>query len=114
MRLFAWSAYFYLCIDSWPQIWKERKLGNTPLLPILRYGGWITVSSLVSPLMVSMDRFLISALLSISAVAYYVTPQEMITKVLVVPMALQTAAFPIFSGTLAAGDKYAGVIPARH
>jgi O-antigen/teichoic acid export membrane protein len=113
MRLITWAAYFYLCVDSWPQIWRERRRGNAPLLPMLRYGGWITVSSLVSPLMVSMDRFLISGLLSISVVAFYVTPQEMITKVLVVPMALQTAVFPIFSASLAAGDKYAGVIYRR-
>ncbi len=105
MRVVTWVAYFYLCVNSWPRILTERRWGNTPLMPMLRYGGWVTVSNIISPLMVSMDRFMISGLISIGVVAYYVTPHEMITKALVVPMALQTAVFPIFSGRLAAGDS---------
>jgi O-antigen/teichoic acid export membrane protein len=48
--------------------------------------------------MVSMDRFVIGGLTSAAAVAYYVTPQEIASRLLVIPVALQSAVFPVFSG----------------
>lgn len=65
--------------------------------PLLRFGGWMTVSNLVSPLMVYFDRFLIGALLSVAAVAYYATPYEVVTKLWIVPGALLSVLFPTFA-----------------
>ena len=67
--------------------------------PLLRFGGWMTVTNIVSPFMAYLDRFLIGALISLTAVAYYVTPFEMITKLLVIPAALVGVLFPAFSST---------------
>ena len=47
---------------------------------LLRFGGWMTVSNIVGPLMVTLDRFLIGALISVSAVAYYATPYEVVSQ----------------------------------
>ena len=44
----------------------------------------MTVSNIVSPLMNSADRFLIGAILSMTAVAYYVTPYEVVTKLWII------------------------------
>jgi O-antigen/teichoic acid export membrane protein len=101
VRLLMVIALGILAAGSFPGILKIRSLRPSGLLRLLRYGGWVTVSSVISPLMGSMDRFLIGALASVSAVAYYVTPQEMATKLLVIPIALQTALFPVFSGLAA-------------
>jgi len=38
------------------------------------------VTNVVSPLLVTFDRFLIGALVSVTAVAYYATPFEVVTK----------------------------------
>jgi O-antigen/teichoic acid export membrane protein len=65
---------------------------------LFAFGSWMTVSNVVSPLMVYVDRFLIGAFLSISAVAYYVTPHEVVTKLLVLPGAVAAVFFPAFSG----------------
>jgi O-antigen/teichoic acid export membrane protein len=67
----------------------------------MRFGGWMTVSNIVSPLMVQMDRFLIGTMLSLAAVAHYATPFEMVTKVLLIPTAITGVAFPAFSRLLA-------------
>jgi O-antigen/teichoic acid export membrane protein len=56
----------------------------------------MTVSNLISPLMVNMDRFFIGAFVSVGAIAYYATPFDMITKVLVVPGAITSVLFPMF------------------
>ena len=59
----------------------------------------MTVTNIVSPLMVSLDRFLIGAVISIAAVAYYTTPYEVVTKLLVIPVALAGVFFPVFSAS---------------
>jgi O-antigen/teichoic acid export membrane protein len=51
--------------------------------------------------MVSIDRFLIGIFLSVTNVAYYATPYEIVTKLQVVPAALAGVLFPAFSSALA-------------
>jgi O-antigen/teichoic acid export membrane protein len=62
-----------------------------------REGGWMTVSNLVAPLMVYSDRFMLAAMVPASAVAWYVTSQEMLLRALVLPAALAGVLFPRFS-----------------
>ena len=57
----------------------------------------MTVTNVVGPVMVTMDRFLIGAMLSITAVAYYTTPYEMVTKLWLIPAAMVGVMFPAFS-----------------
>ena len=45
----------------------------------------MTVSNVVNPLMVYFDRFLIGGRISMSAVAFYVTPYEVVTKLSMIP-----------------------------
>ncbi|WP_151635794.1 flippase [Noviherbaspirillum aerium] len=61
-------------------------------------GGWITVSNIVGPLMVYSDRFVLAALLTPTAVAWYVTSQEVMLRTLVIPGALAGVLFPKFAG----------------
>jgi len=62
--------------------------------PMLRFGGWLTVSSIVGPLIVYVDRFFIGATLSANAIAYYSAPFEIVSRLLIVPAALSSALFP--------------------
>jgi O-antigen/teichoic acid export membrane protein len=64
---------------------------------LLRFGGWMTVSNIVGPVMVTLDRFLIAGLISVTAVAYYATPYEVVTKLLLIPIAVVGVMFPAFS-----------------
>ena len=68
------------------------------LLPkILKFGGWLTVSNVVGPIMSYLDRFLIGIWISMAAVTYYVTPHELVTKILIFPSALMSVLLPAFS-----------------
>jgi O-antigen/teichoic acid export membrane protein len=67
---------------------------------LLTFGGWMTVTNIIGPLMVYMDRFLIGAVVSLSAVAYYATPFEVVSKLLVIPAAIMGVLFPAFSSAL--------------
>jgi O-antigen/teichoic acid export membrane protein len=104
-RVVAWAAHFVFCIRTLPALAKQRRVDRALVAPLLRFGGWITVSNAVSPLMLYLDRFLIGSLLSMAAVAYYVTPYEVVTKLLVIPGAILGVFFPAFATTAAGGDR---------
>ncbi len=96
-RIVAWAAHLVLCLRVVPGLgcaiaWERSAVG-----PLLRFGGWMTVSNLVSALMVMIDRFLIGALVTMTAVAYYATPYEVVTKLWLIPGALVGVMFPAFS-----------------
>lgn len=62
--------------------------------PLLHFGGWLTVSNVVGPVIVYVDRFAIGVVLSAAAVAHYVAPFEVVSRLLLIPVALTTALFP--------------------
>lgn len=67
------------------------------LRPLLTFGGWLTLSNVISPVMVYFDRFLIAALLGSAAVAYYTVPYDVLTRLWLVPTAIQGVLFPAFA-----------------
>ncbi len=65
--------------------------------PLLSFGGWATLSSLIGSLLENLDRFAIGAFLSMTAVAYYSAPYEAVGRMGILPASLVTALFPAFS-----------------
>ena len=65
----------------------------------------MTVSNVVSPIMSYADRFIVGAVISSAAVAYYVTPQELITKLSILPGALTAVLFPALAAQIARQDE---------
>ena len=61
---------------------------------LLGQGGWMTITNVVGPLMTYMDRFLVGALLGTAAVAWYVTPYEVLSKLNFIPGILLGVLFP--------------------
>jgi O-antigen/teichoic acid export membrane protein len=100
-RVIAWGAHLLLCFQVIPTLryrihWQRAAVG-----PLLRFGSWMTVSNIVSPLMVTLDRFVIGSMLSVAAVAYYTTPYEMVSKLWLIPASLLGVMFPAFSTSFA-------------
>jgi O-antigen/teichoic acid export membrane protein len=96
-RLIGCVAHLLLCLRIVPALRGRISWHGASAGPLLRFGGWMTVSNIVSPLMITLDRFLIGALVSMAAVAYYATPFEVVTKLLLIPSALVAVMFPAFS-----------------
>lgn len=61
---------------------------------LIRFGGWITVSSILNPIVNAADRFLLASVISASAVTLYVIPFEMTTQSLILVGAVSTVFFP--------------------
>ncbi|HEY8368359.1 MAG TPA: flippase [Thermodesulfobacteriota bacterium] len=102
-RLLACLAYLAQCLRRMPTL-RSPAFDRTLVRPLVAFGGWLTVSNLVSPLMVHFDRFVIGALLTMSAVAYYATPYEVVTRFRVVPVAMVAVLFPALA-TAFASDR---------
>jgi O-antigen/teichoic acid export membrane protein len=66
---------------------------------LLGYGGWVTVSSIVSPLMTSLDRLLIGGIAGSQAVTYYSVPYGLAARLLMLPGSLSSALFPRFASS---------------
>ncbi len=104
LRLLTLFAFVWACYRALPGFGSGR-VSRQPLPDLLRFGGWMTISNLIGPLMVNMDRLLIGAVLSMSAVSYYSTPHEMIMRALVVPGAIAGVCFPVFAASDAAASR---------
>jgi O-antigen/teichoic acid export membrane protein len=98
-RLLAWGGYLAACLRTLPALRQGITLQWGEMRGLARFGGWMTVSNMVSPLMTHVDRFLIGALISMAAVAYYVTPYEIATKLWLVPTSILGVLFPAFAAT---------------
>lgn len=104
-RVLACGVHAYY---AWRILPKERSalIWRADLLkPLCISGGWLTVSNIISPFMGYLDRFVIGSIISASAVAYYTTPQELVTKLWIVPGALTAVLFPAFAAQMARRDQ---------
>ncbi len=100
-RLISWCAYMILCVYVEPGLRHSVNINREMIKPLISFGGWMTVSNIVSPLMVYLDRFLIGAALSMTAVSYYATPYEVVTRLLIIPGSFMGVMFPAFAVALA-------------
>lgn len=96
-RLLAWLAHFLFCFYTMPVLRRGIVLQWSMAGLLIRFGGWMTVTNIIGPVMVYLDRFLIGALVSIASVAYYVMPYEVVTKFWLIPGALVGVLFPAFT-----------------
>jgi O-antigen/teichoic acid export membrane protein len=89
--------------------WISAPVSKRDVRSLFSFGAWMSVSNVISPLMVTADRFLLSALLGAAAVAYYTVPFEALSRVLVIPAALSAALFPrlatVMASDLPAAEK---------
>ena len=64
---------------------------------LLRYGGWITITGLVSPLLTVLDRLVIGGVLGAKAVTRYTVAFALVSRTQIVSSSLARTVFPRFS-----------------
>lgn len=67
---------------------------------LFSFGGWVAVSSVVSPILVQADRFVIASVISAAAVSVYVIPYEVVVQSLILVGAVSSVMFPGLSRLL--------------
>jgi O-antigen/teichoic acid export membrane protein len=106
-RVLAGAVLFLFCIRLVPQLQTGVGFRKDIFLPLMRFGSWMTVSNMIGPMMIYIDRFWISATISVAAVAYYTTPFEVVTRLLIIPGAVAGVLYPAFSMNLIRDRGYA-------
>ncbi len=76
---------------------ERRRFRPDELRHLLTFGGWLTVSNLVGPLLVYFDRLLIATKLGGAAIAFYTVPYDTLNRLLTFPTAIQGVLFPAFA-----------------
>ncbi len=106
-RIIALVAYWLMCRRITSGLAGHAVFDHRQLEPLFRYGGWMTVTNLIGPLMTYMDRFLVGSVVSVAAVAYYATPFQIIGKLVMVPTAISGVLFPAFAVVLGQAGRTA-------
>lgn len=101
-RLLVLLAHAYFLLAGDRALRRPHFLPGSELRRMLAYGGWMTVSRVISPIMVYLDRFFIGALLGLAAVTYYTTPFELVGRLLILSQSFIAVLFPAMSAM--AGD----------
>ena len=112
-RLIGGMAHLFACFYALPAFRHSFVLKRSLVLRLFKFGGWMTVSNLISPIMIYMDRFLIGALLSVSAVAYYTAPFDVVTRLTIIPAAVAGVLFPAFALSLMQDPNRAALLLSR-
>ena len=73
------------------------KLAWSRVRSVLGFGGWVTVSGLLTPLLNGLDRFIIGLGSGPQAIAYYSVAYNFSTKYSLIPGSVSRALFPSFS-----------------
>jgi O-antigen/teichoic acid export membrane protein len=102
-KFLAVAALYHLCARVFP-IFRRSRFDRMELRALLTFGGWVTVSSVVVPILLYLDRFIIGASMTMAAVAYYSIPYEAITKLWIIPTSLVLTLFPAFSTLTGQGE----------
>ena len=109
-RLVMFVAHFVACLRRYPWLIHGRPVDLGILPSLLRDGGWMMVSNVVSPMMVYLDRFVIASLISVAAVTYYGTAFELSSKLLFIPGAVLGVFFPALAATYSQDRDYTAVM----
>jgi len=89
---------------SLPDRVPDATAGPSPVRELLHLGGWVSVGNLASMILVYADRFIIASFVSIAAIAHYATASEVVTKLLIGPIAVAGVWFPALARTGSPAD----------
>jgi O-antigen/teichoic acid export membrane protein len=97
-------AQYVLCTKLFPALRTVPQLRTAEFRRLLGYGGWLTVSSVLGPILIYTDRLMVGAFVSAAAVGFYSAPHEIITRLLFIPASIVATLFPAFSTLIGQGQ----------
>ncbi len=83
------------------------------LRPLLRQGGWMSLSGALTQVLLYADRFLIGALIGLTAVAFYATPLDLVMRMWILPVAVAQALLPAIASSFRTAPEHAALLLRR-
>ncbi|HYH54588.1 MAG TPA: oligosaccharide flippase family protein, partial [Solirubrobacterales bacterium] len=99
-RVAGTAVFLYLCLRVDPLLRTKPSFDRSMVGTLLRFGGWVTVAAILTGVMLSLDRLIIGAAVSASAVAWYATSYEGAKQMLLVSTAFSSVLFPGFAANV--------------
>lgn len=84
---------------------RMRAIDKKCVMKLLRFGGWVSISGFISPIMTSADRLLIGNQLGLGSVTTYSIPYQLTSKTTIFAASLSEALFPRISGETEQNSK---------
>ena len=95
-RICAVPPLLVLCRRQLPMLGRPR-IERQELRRLLHFGSWLTVSNVVGPLLLSLDRLFVGSILGARALGLYAPVYELVTRLSLIPASVMSALFPAFS-----------------
>ncbi|WP_297927732.1 flippase [Metallibacterium sp.] len=93
--MLLWLTQLHRLLPREPGVTSSR----ADLRHALHFGGWLSVSNLIGPLMVYADRFYLASLFPPAMVAYYTVPFDTAYRATSLPQTAMNALFPALAET---------------
>lgn len=103
-RVVTLVAFLIMGLRIVPNL-REYSISFARFYSLFSFGGWVMISNLVIPIFVYLDRFLIGALLTMSAVTFYTVPFDVVNRLLIIPASIASVLFPTFSSLSSCNEK---------
>jgi O-antigen/teichoic acid export membrane protein len=93
-QILSFATYLLVTLGAYRHSLRAGVFSRAAAVELIVFGSWTSVSNFVGPLIVYLNQFLLAALVSAAAVAYYGTPFEVISRLLLAPAAVTAVVFP--------------------
>jgi O-antigen/teichoic acid export membrane protein len=97
LRVLSLIFFFVVCIRAQPIIITNFNVDLDLIAPLLVFGGWVTISNILIPLLVYLDRFLLGSIGTMAEVGYYSLAYDTLSRLQIFPSSLVMTLFPAFS-----------------
>jgi len=91
------AIYVFLLLRLVPDVFAHVTFSWDSLWRLLHFGLWVSLSQVMSPILVYLDRMMIAALISLQAITIYTIPTEVFNRLGILPSCLMATLFPAFS-----------------
>jgi O-antigen/teichoic acid export membrane protein len=88
-----------IALASLMPLWVGGRFEKARVRTLFTYGGWVTISNLINPILTTMDR--IGSVIGAQAVAIYTVPFNLVSRISILPASFATSLFP----KLSRGDR---------
>lgn len=105
VRILATIGYYFLTIKIFPSAALPTIPATSTIKKLFSYGSWITISSILNPILVNMDRFFIGSILSMKILTSYAAPMEAVQRMRFLPNSLMVTLFPEFSEGISSNNQ---------
>lgn len=89
-------AYMLGCVATMPSLKSRPVFRRTEMHALIGFGSWMTLSNATVGVMTFINRFIIRTVRKLGEGTYYLIPEELLVRALMIPRAWNDVLFPAF------------------